>query len=143
MEGPSYDRPPPLDLSPATRRVYVHSVANQPAGASGIAYVTIVSLILAARYLDVVRWGFKLTWMALGTTVAAEIAGKTLLNNGIASQLRPKKYYQISRETVDTLIGDVHELANFFFLEGQKILYAENIYASTAVSRPSPLLVRV
>lgn len=100
--------------------------------ASGIAYATVVSLILAARYLDVVRWGFKLTWMALGTTVAAEIAGKTLLNNGIASQLRPKKYYQISRETVDTLIGDVHELANFFFLEGQKILYAENIYASAA-----------
>lgn len=85
------------------------------------------------------RWGFKLTWMALGTTVAAEIAGKTLLNNGIASQLRPKKYYQLSRETVDTLIGDVHELANFFFLEAQKILYAENIYATTAVSVPSSL----
>lgn len=100
--------------------------------ASGIAYATVVSLILAARYLDVVRWGFKLTWMALGTTVAAEVAGKTLLNNGIASQLRPKKYYQLSRETVDTLIGDVHELANFFFLEAQKILYAENIYATTA-----------
>ena len=74
--------------------------------------------------------------MALGTTVAAEIAGKALLNNGIASQLRPKKYYQLSRETVDTMIGDVHELANFFFLEAQKILYAENIYASAAVSFP-------
>lgn len=71
--------------------------------------------------------------MALGATVAAEVAGKTLLNNGLTSQLRPNKYYQLSRETVDTLIGDVHELVNFFFVEAQRILFAENVGASAAV----------
>jgi len=57
--------------------------------ASAIAYATLVTLIFSVRYLDVVRWVFKLTWMVLGITIAAEIAGKALLNNGFATQLPP------------------------------------------------------
>jgi hypothetical protein len=102
-------------------------------GASAIAYASIVSLIFAARYLDVIRWSFKLTWMILGVTIAAEVAGKALLNNGFATQLRPRKYYIIPRETLDAMIGDVHELVNFFVIEAQRILFAENVYASAAV----------
>lgn len=88
-----------------------------------------------------VRWGFKLTWMALGITVAAEILGRAVLNNGLATQLRPRKYYTIPRETLDAMIGDVHELVNFFVIEAQRILFAENIYASLAVSSPSATLI--
>ena len=86
------------------------------------------------------RWGFKLTWMVLGITVAAEVVGKTLLNSGLTSQLRPRKYYTVPRETLDALLGDVHELINFFVIESQRILFAENVWASIAVcfSRPSP-----
>lgn len=100
--------------------------------ASGIAYASIVTLIVAARYLDVIRWSFKLSWMALAVTVAAEAAGKLVLNNGLASQLRPRRYYTVSRETLDNLIGDVHELLNFFVIEAQRILFAENIFVSAA-----------
>lgn len=102
--------------------------------ASAIAYATIASLIFSIRYLDVFRWAFKLTWMVLGVTVAAEIAGKTILNNGLASQVRPRKYYTVPRETLDALIGDVHELVNFFVIEAQRILFAENVYASAAAA---------
>lgn len=101
-------------------------------GASGIAYASIIATIVAARYLDVIRWAFKLSWMALAVTVAAETAGKLVLNNGLASQLRPRRYYTIPRETLDGLIGDVHELLNFFVIEAQRILFAENIFASAA-----------
>ncbi len=106
------------------------------AGASGIAYASIVSFIFLVRYLDVLRWSFKLTWMVLGITIAAEVAGKTLLNSGLASQLRPRKYYTVSRETLDALLGDVHELINFFVIESQRVLFAENVWASTAVRKP-------
>ena len=85
------------------------------------------------------RWGFKLTWMLLGVTVAAEAAGRLLLNNGLASQLRPRKYYTVPRETLDAMIGDVHELVNFFVIETQRILFAENIYVSAAVRIPADL----
>ncbi|KAI6093517.1 Reticulon-domain-containing protein [Hypoxylon rubiginosum] len=102
--------------------------------ASAIAYASVVSLIFVARYLDVVRYTFKLTWMALGITVLAEVAGKTLLGNGLATQLRPRKYYTVPRETLDSLIGDVHELINFFIIESQRILFAENVPASAAAA---------
>ncbi|KAI1398347.1 Reticulon-domain-containing protein [Hypoxylon fuscum] len=102
--------------------------------ASAIAYASVVSLIFVARYLDVVRYTFKLTWMALGVTVLAEIAGKTILGNGLATQLRPRKYYTVPRETLDSLIGDVHELINFFVIESQRILFAENVSASTVAA---------
>ena len=79
------------------------------------------------------RYAFKLTWMALGVTILAEVAGKTILSNGLASQLLPRKYYTIPRETLDALIGDVHELVNFFVIESQRVFFAENIWASIAV----------
>lgn len=72
--------------------------------------------------------------MLLGTTVLAEVAGKLVLNNGLASQLRPRRYYVIPRETLDVMIGDIHELINFFVIEAQRIVFAENVGVSVAVS---------
>ncbi|KAF4587454.1 cell lysis protein-like protein [Ophiocordyceps camponoti-floridani] len=100
--------------------------------ASAIAYAAIVSSIFAARYLDVIRWAFKLSWMALAVTVSAEVAGKVALNHGLATQMRPRKYYTVSRAAIDNMIGDVHELVNFFVIEGQRVLFAENPIASAA-----------
>lgn len=105
-------------------------------GASGIAYATVVTAIFAIRYLDLLRYSFKLTWLALAITIAAEIAGKAILNNGFATQLRPRQYYTISKETLEAVIGDVNELINFFVIEAQRILFVENLAASVAVSIP-------
>lgn len=101
-----------------------------------------MALIVAGRYLDVIRWTFKLTYIALGITVAAEVAGKAVLNKGLASQLRPRKYFTIPRETFDALFGDAYELLNFFIIEAQRILFVENVYATAVVSlhRRPPLL---
>lgn len=72
--------------------------------------------------------------MVLGITVLAEAVGKALLSTGLTSQIRPKKYYTVSRETLNALIGDVHELLNFFVIEAQQIIFAENLFLSSAVS---------
>ncbi|CAJ0549289.1 Ff.00g029020.m01.CDS01 [Fusarium sp. VM40] len=100
--------------------------------ASGIAYATIITSIFAARYLDVLRWSLKASWMVLGVTILAEVLGKAILNNGLATQVRPRRYYTVPRETLDALIGDVHELINFFVIEAQRIIFAENVFASAA-----------
>ena len=101
---------------------------------SSIAFLSILSFIFVARYFDILRYAFKLTWMTLGVTVAAEIAGKIVLGQGLSSKFRPKKYFTISKETLDSLLGDVHELVNFFVIESQRILFAENVFTSVAVS---------
>ncbi|ESZ99069.1 putative Reticulon-like protein 1 [Sclerotinia borealis F-4128] len=100
--------------------------------ASGIAYLSTVAFILASRYLDILRYSFKVTYMALFVTVLAEGLGKVLFSHGLASQFRPKRYYTISKTTLDNLLGDVHELINFFVIESQRILFAENMFASLA-----------
>ncbi len=79
--------------------------------------------------------------MILFITVLAEAAGKMILSNGLTTQIRPRKYYTISKETINSLIGDVHELLNFFVIEAQRIVFAENLLASTAVRFTLPGLL--
>ncbi|KHN98178.1 cell lysis protein-like protein [Metarhizium album ARSEF 1941] len=100
--------------------------------ASAIAYASIVSFIFVVRYLDVIRWGFKLSFMALAITVAAEVTGKVVLSHGLATQMRPRHYWTVSRSTIDSMIADFHELVNFFVIEAQRILFVENVGASVA-----------
>ncbi|KFY13833.1 hypothetical protein V492_03022 [Pseudogymnoascus sp. VKM F-4246] len=100
--------------------------------ASALAYASTVLFIFAARYLDLLRYGLKLTWMALGVTVAAEVAGRALFNSGFTAQIRPRKYYTLPKATLDSMTGDLDELINFFVIESQRLLFAENILASGA-----------
>lgn len=108
--------------------------------ASGIAFVSVVLFIFAARYLDILRYVFKITWMTLGITVFAEAVGKAILGTGLTSQFRPRKYYTLPKETLDTLIGDLHELINFFVIETQRVVFAENVFVSAAVRPQHQLL---
>jgi len=78
--------------------------------------------------------------MVLGVTVAAEAAGKALFSHGFTSQIRPRKYYTVSKDTLNSLIGDVHELINFFVIESQRIVFAENVFVSGAVCYLNPYL---
>ncbi len=72
--------------------------------------------------------------MTLGVAVAAEVLGNLVLGQGLSSQLRPKRYFTVSKSTLDSVIGDVHELINFFVIEFQRILFAENVFVTVAVS---------
>jgi hypothetical protein len=105
--------------------------------ASAIAYLSVVLFIFAARYLDVLRYAMKLTWVTLAITVAAEVTGKALFSTGFTSQIRPKKYYTVSKATLDSFMGDLTEIINFFVIESQRVVFAENVFASAAVSCPA------
>lgn len=74
--------------------------------------------------------------MILGITAAAEIAGKTVLGEGFATKCRPKRYYTIPRETLESVMEDLVELGNFFVIEFQRIVFAENVGVTVGVSLP-------
>jgi hypothetical protein len=101
--------------------------------ATGISYATIILSILAIRYVPVAKYALKALYIILGITAAAEIAGKTILGQGVASKMRPRKYYTVPQETLESIIVDAVELANFFVIEFQRIVFAENVYATVAV----------
>ena len=65
-------------------------------------------------------------------TASAEIAGKLVLSQGLASSFRPKKYYTIPRETLEASLEDVEQLINFFVIEFQRVLFAENVVHTVA-----------
>ncbi|KAL9105438.1 MAG: hypothetical protein Q9227_009399 [Pyrenula ochraceoflavens] len=100
--------------------------------ATGISFASTVLFIFAARYMPVLRWIFKATFTVLGCTAAAEVAGKYLAGHGLASSFRPRRYYTIPRETLDATMDDLEQLVNFFVIESQRILFAENIPKTVA-----------
>lgn len=102
--------------------------------ATGIAYASIVIFIFATRYLPLVRYSLKALYMVLGITAAAEIAGKTVMGQGVASKMRPKRYYTIPREWLETIMEDITELINFFVIEFQRVVFAENVGVTVGVS---------
>lgn len=62
--------------------------------------------------------------------MVAEIAGKAVVGTGLITSMRPRKYVTISEEVLTSMIGDVHELVNFFAIEAQRIVFVENILNS-------------
>lgn len=100
--------------------------------ATGISFAAAVLFIFAARYLNVIRYIIKLTWIVLGTTAAAEVAGQAALGKGLTSQFRPRQYFTIPKASLERLLDDVEQLINFFVIESQRIVFAENVYVTIA-----------
>lgn len=101
--------------------------------ATALSYATIVLTVLVARYVPLAKYIFKASYMILGITAAAEISGKLVIGQGIATKLRPRKYYTIPQETLESVLSDAVELVNFFVIEFQRVVFAENVYATIAV----------
>ncbi|KIW07867.1 hypothetical protein, variant [Verruconis gallopava] len=98
--------------------------------ATTITFLATVAFIFAARYLNVIRYTFKALYLVLGVTAASEVAGRLVLGEGIATKLRPKKYFVIPKESLERLLDDVEQLINFFVIEFQRVVFAENIWAT-------------
>ena len=60
------------------------------------------------------------------------------MGTGVASSMRPRKYYKIPKETLESTLDDLEQLINFFVIEFQRILWAENVPVTVAVCSCSP-----
>ncbi|KIW66277.1 hypothetical protein, variant [Phialophora macrospora] len=100
--------------------------------ATGITFVSAITFIFAVRYLPIVRYVIKLTWMSLGVVTIAEASSKALMGSSVASSLRPRRYYKIPKETLEASLDDLENLINFFVIEIQRIVFAENIPVTAA-----------
>lgn len=65
-------------------------------------------------------------------TAGLEVIGKSLFDDGLASKMRPKKYFTVSRESIEASVDEIEQLVNFFVIEVQRLAFAENIYATVA-----------
>lgn len=105
--------------------------------ATAISYVVLATSVIVARYVPLDRYLLKALFTVLGVTAAAELVGHVALGEGFATKIRPRKYYTIPRETLESILGDVEQLINFFVIEFQRVLFAENLVATLTVSSPT------
>jgi len=101
--------------------------------ATGISFASVLVFIFACRYLPIARLALKGTWTVLGVVTLAEAAAKFTIGSSVASSVRPRRYYKIPKETLEATLDDVEQLINFFVIEIQRIVFAENI-PNTAVA---------
>lgn len=66
-------------------------------------------------------------------TAALEVAGKLVLSQGLASSFRPRRYYTIPKDTLEGILEDVGQLIDFFLIEFQRVLFAENVLHTITV----------
>ncbi|CAI6327090.1 unnamed protein product [Periconia digitata] len=98
--------------------------------ATAISFALAVTFIFSARYLNVIRYIFKALWITLGLTASAELAGQMTIGKGFTSQFRPRQYYTIPKASLERLLDDVEQFINFFVIESQRIVFAENVYTT-------------
>lgn len=77
--------------------------------------------------------GRRLTLFFSAVTALVEIAGQVILKQGIASSFRPRRYYTIPKETQEVILEDLSQLLDFFLIEFQRILFAENVVHTVTV----------
>ena len=72
-------------------------------------------------------------------TASLEIAGRSIFARGITSTSRPRKYYTIPRDTIGSVLEDLEQFVDFFLIEFQRIVFAENLaYTVSVCEEPDP-----
>ncbi|KIV84283.1 hypothetical protein PV11_00072 [Exophiala sideris] len=100
--------------------------------ATGVTFASVIVFIFACRYLPILRYLLKITWMTLGVVTLAEASSTALMGSSVAGTVRPRRYYKIPKETLESSLDDLENLINFFVIEGQRIVFAENIPVTAA-----------
>ncbi|KAK5106794.1 hypothetical protein LTS08_000917 [Lithohypha guttulata] len=101
--------------------------------ATGITFASLIIFIFSTRYLPLARLFLKGTWTILGIVTLIEAAAQFTIGSSVANSVRPRKYYKIPKENLEATLDDVEQLINFFVIEGQRIIFAENI-PNTAIA---------
>jgi len=130
-QKPSYTAANDTELTKIHGLVY-HLLSWKSKRATGITFASTIAFIFFARYLPVVRYVIKLTWMSLGVVTIAETASKAIMGTSVATSIRPRRYYKIPKETLEASLDDLENLINFFVIEIQRIVFAENIPVTAA-----------
>jgi len=54
------------------------------------------------------------------------------MGSSVAGAVRPRRYFKIPKETLEASLDDLENLINFFVIEGQRIVFAENVPVTAA-----------
>ncbi|KAK9359222.1 putative reticulon-like protein RtnA variant [Lipomyces starkeyi] len=95
---------------------------------SGGSFAGALIALYLFKYVNVVKLFFNFAYIALGTAIAVEFAGRTIKGGpGFVSSFRGSgNYFVISKDIVDPLFNEFTVLVNFLLVEFQQIVFVEN-----------------
>lgn len=125
------------EIRPETPLTHFHSffydlVTWKYPRASLLIFTSLLTTILAFRFVNVMRYVFKAAYLLLGSVSAMEYAGKHFGYKGVVSQMRPRRYYTIPRENIESIFEEIHDFLNFVVVEFQRIVFVENLFTTIA-----------
>jgi len=89
-------------------------------------------MILGSMYTS---WaGIQTETNTMVVTATAEGAGKLAFGKGFVTQVRPRAYFTIPKASLERLLDDVEQFINFFVIEFQRVVFAENLPITVGVS---------
>jgi hypothetical protein len=56
------------------------------------------------------------------------------MGSSVAGTVRPRRYYKLPKEALESSLDDLENLINFFVIEAQRIVFAENVPITAVVS---------
>lgn len=66
-----------------------------------------------------------------------ELVTKSLSSESMGARLRPRQYKTFPESTLNATLKDVHDFAQYAVVQGQKIVYGQDLEKTFAVSFPS------
>jgi len=97
---------------------------------TAVVWAGVVALIFTTRYLSASQYLLKALFYAFGFSASIEFLGSHLFNQSLVSQMRPKPYFEIPKDSLVRFAGDFCQFINVFVLEFQRVLFAENVWVT-------------
>lgn len=66
-------------------------------------------------------------------TALVQGAGRLAMSQDVMSAVRPRRYFTVPKENVESVLEDLQQLTDFCLIEFQRILFAENVIHTAAV----------
>ncbi|KAK9468125.1 putative reticulon-like protein RtnA short variant [Lipomyces arxii] len=95
---------------------------------SGAVFAASIVVLYLVKYVNVVKLVFNAAYVALGTAIIVEFAGRTIKGeSGFVSSFKSGGYFVISKDVVDPLFAETVALTNFGLVELQQIVFVEHV----------------
>jgi hypothetical protein len=74
------------------------------------------------------------TMLTSSVVSVAEFASRSFGPDSLSTRLRPKEYKTVPEETLNATLKDIHDLIQFAVVQGQKILFGQDLDKTFGVS---------
>ncbi|KAK4447238.1 hypothetical protein QBC34DRAFT_382488 [Podospora aff. communis PSN243] len=90
-------------------------------------YLIILSLVSGFHFMPLTLWALKAGAYTFGAVSVAEFASRSFGPDTFLSRMRPRPYRKVPERFLNAALKDVHDLTQYGVVQGQKILFGQDL----------------